>query len=161
DVNERTALYVNAYQELRDLTDIFRAYVASVKLVQKTQQICSTVRFLPLTDGERISAPLPEFHPSELFITVAQYSWSDRRERFRELMRGGSNNGGIALRGKVFSAIAAVEQETSIIREVRQELAAGIRAPSWTGKSGREYLAFNMDAREPPRKVPIVSADRG
>src|SRR5262249_21555731 len=125
DVNERTVLYVNAYQELRDLTDVFRAYVASAKLVQKNDQIWGTVRGLPLTEGEKISTRMPELHPSELFITVAHYTWTDRRGRSWELMRGGSNNGGIALRGKAFSAAAAVEQETPIISEVRQELAAG------------------------------------
>lgn len=157
DVNERISLYVNTYPELRDLTDVFRSYVASVKLVQQNARICAAVRGIPLSDSEKVKTPLPEFHPSELFITVAQYSWAKDGKRGWLVQSGSSINGGIALRGKEFSAAASVDRETTIISHVKQDLAFGVPAPTWQSPSGRRYIAFNLDPREPPARVPVVA----
>lgn len=157
DVNERTAQYVNAYQELRDLTDVFRAYVAGVKLVRQNARICASVRGMPLTEGEKVASPLPEFHPSELFLTVGKFVWSGGGGRGYQISNGTSINGGIAMRGTEFAATAGVERETPVIRQVKQSLAAGIPAPRWSDYAGRQYLAFNLDAREPLARTPITA----
>lgn len=156
DVNERTELYANAYQELRDLTDVFRAYVASVKIAKENPKVCGATN-TPLTEGEKVSTPLPEFHPTEIVLTAAQYGWRDGRGRYWQLISGSTISGGISLRGKAFFATAGSGTSTSITRAIKEDLAEGIPAPTWDGKSGRRYMAFNMDLREPPRKVPITA----
>ena len=156
DVNERIDLYANAYQELRDLTDIFRAYVASVKIVKENPKACG-VASVPLTDGEKVSSPLPEFHPTEITLAAARYSWWDGRARYWQLISGSTVSGGISLRGKEFFGAAAVTGQTPVTVAIRQDLADGVPASAWQGKSGRQYAAFDIDAREPPRKVPIVA----
>jgi hypothetical protein len=157
DVNARTALYVNAYQELHELTDVFRAYVASVKLVQQHRNLCSAVAKLPLSNGEKVTAPLPKFHPSELFITVARYTFDQNGSLGWRVQSGTAISGGIALRGKQFAAVAAIESETPIIAKVRQDLATSARPPMWTSAGGRRYLEFNVD--DPPPRAPILAAN--
>jgi hypothetical protein len=107
DVNARTSDYIDAYQELRDLTDVFRAYVASIKIVQQDRRVCGFVEGLPLTEEERVQTPLPELHPSELFITAARYLWSDSRSRHSVMASAHSVSGGIGLSGRKYLATAA------------------------------------------------------
>jgi hypothetical protein len=148
DVNKRTGVYVEAYQELRDLTDIFRAYIASTKIVKEEPQVCAK---LPgeLTSGEKLAQSLPRERPSDLFVAVADAQGV--RHSY-----GGWVSGGIALRGKQYYPQAVVEKETPLIAEIKRDLSSGVPAPDFTAASGRRYLAF--DTREPPRRVPIVAA---
>ncbi len=157
DVDRRTSVYSQAYQELRDLTDIFRAYVANVSIVRQKPEVCRAAQ-MPLSDGEKISAALPEFRPNELTITVAHYTWNNNGRKAWQLIEGSSINGGISLRGKQFYSQAATQNDTKLISEMRQMLAAEIPAQRWRATtSGREYIAFDIDARDPPAKVPIVA----
>lgn len=160
DVNERTERYAEAYLELRDLIDIFRAYIAAAKIIKQDQSICKHIPGTPMP-AEKVATPLPEAHPSEIIITVAQYAWSERRAKRWQLSTGTLNSGGIGLRGKQFLAVAGVERETALIKEVKQDLANGVPAPSWKSASGRQYVAFSVSGREPPRRVPIVAAGIG
>lgn len=160
DVNERTERYAEAYLELRDLIDIFRAYIAAAKIVKQDQSICKHIPGT-LMPAEKVATPLPAAHPSEIIITVAQYAWSERRAKRWQLSTGTLNSGGIGLRGKQFLAVAGVERETALIKEVKQDLANGVPAPGWKSKSGRQYIAFSASGREPPRRVPIVAAGAG
>ena len=161
DVNERTNVYAGAYQELRDLTDVFRAYIAALKIARQDGRVCGQVRGTPLSKGELVEAPLPDTHPTELTITVARHVWAVNRGRQMLIRSGNSASGGISLRGKEFYPTAIVERQTPIIEEVRRELAGGRpSAPTWKSPSGRQYIAFNLDPREPPPRVPIVATSR-
>jgi hypothetical protein len=155
DVNHRPALYANNYRELRELTEIFRAYIAAVSVVKDDAQICGNVGSTPLSDGEKVVERLPEFRPSDLFITVAAYASPDGSLRYAT---SNSVNGGISLRGKQFYPQAVVQQTTPIIRQIKLALVAGIPAASWSDSSGRQYIAFDTDPRESPARVPIVAA---
>jgi hypothetical protein len=123
DVNKRTEAYANAYQELRDLIDIFRAYIASTKIVKEDQQVCNTVP-RELASGEKVASALPQFHPSELFVTIAS---TDGGRRY---FTNNSVTGGISLRGKQYYDAAVVERETPLIAEIKQYLGAGPAPPS-------------------------------
>jgi hypothetical protein len=150
DVNKRTALYASAYQELRDLTGIFRAYIASTKIVKEEPDVCAK---LPdeLTGGERVPSAMPEFHPSELFITAAYAVGSSAYQ----YSTSSSVSGGISLRGKQYYQQAVIEKETPLIAEIKRDLSAGVPLPEFKSTSGRQYLAF--DTRELPRKIPIAA----
>ena len=147
DVNKRTAVYADTYQELRELTDIFRAYIASTRIVKEEPQVCAK---LPgeLTSGEKLAQALPPDRPSELFISVAHAQGVAPYS-------AGWVSGGISLRGKQFYPQAIVEKETPLIAEIKRDLSGGVPAPDFKAASGRRYLAF--DTREPPRRVPIVA----
>lgn len=144
DINARTDRYASAYDELRALTDVFRAYVSAVKVVQQASHICKSITLsaMPLLPSEKPSNALPEYHPSELFLTVAvrpgnQYS----------LAQVSSTNGGVSVRGKSFVAQElAVGTQTDLTRDMRRELATGVRSPSWRGSSGRQFVALRIDS---------------
>jgi hypothetical protein len=151
DVDDRFKDYSNAYSELRDLSDVFRAYVASVSLIKQAPEACRAAGS-PLSDGERISAPLPDSRPSELALTVAQYTSSDRWW----LITGSSVSGGISLRGKQFYSGATSQKRTQLTSEMAQLVLADIPAQRWVDvASGREYVAFSLES--PPPRAPIMA----
>ncbi|MEA2878768.1 MAG: hypothetical protein QOF14_3964 [Hyphomicrobiales bacterium] len=154
DVNARTDRYAAAYKELRELTEIFRAYVASVKVVRQDTEICGSVRTMPLFDAEKTLTPLPLFHPSELFINVVRYVSRQGNKRMLSLNSGTSVSGGIALRGREFYDASAITMETKVIADLKRELGAPIAPttvpqPVWKGESGRQYIALNVFEHTP------------
>lgn len=151
DVNSRTSLYSSAYSELRDLTGIFRAYVAAVSVAQKSERVCAAVRALPMSSGERVAQTLPEYHPAELFISIAKRSSA----RSWHVVTHSSVNGGVAVRGKALYSTATVAKPTPLIAEMERAVAAGIHEPKWN-KDGRQFVALTIDAAELP-KVPIAA----
>ena len=157
DVNARTEKYAAAYKELRDLTEIFRAYVASVKVARQDTQVCRAVRAMPLFDAEKTATPLPMFHPSEMFINVVRYVSRQGNKRLLSLNTGTSISGGIALRGREFYDASAVTLETKVIADLRREVAVPLAAaaapqPVWRGESGRQYIVLNV-------VEPVVATD--
>jgi hypothetical protein len=156
DVDQRTAIYAQAYPELRKLTEIFRAYVASVSISKQRPEICGAVP-AQLSDGEKTSEPLPEFRPSELTLTVAKYRRPNAGGRW-EFVNGSSISGGISLRGKQYYAQAARQVDTPAISEMQRMLVDDIPAQRWRSiSSGREYVALDLDAQGPPPRAPIVA----
>ena len=147
DINVRTEVYANAYNELRALTDVFRAYVAAIKIVQQERRICDSVTLaaLPLLPSEKASSVMPEYHPSELFLTVAM-----RPGNQYSLVQVSSTNGGVSVRGKAFvRQELAAGMQTPVIRDMKQELTGGARGPTWKGSSGRQFIALTVDAFDP------------
>ncbi len=145
DVNKRTVSYAAVYRELRDLTEIFRAYVAAVGLKNQKGSFC---RALPrgLLDAERARSPLPDHHPSELFMTVATYVDFSGKRCWASSGRVSSINGGVALRGKsLYDRAVKTAEETAVTRDLRRELADDIRKAEWTGKSGRRFIVLTLD----------------
>lgn len=152
DVNRRTPVYSAAYQELRDLRDIFRAYVAAVRMTQQHNEICASIHNLALSAGEKVSQAMPEFHPAELFITVAKRNLGSGWR----LARHSSVNGGVAVRGRALHSTGVVTKVTPLIAEIERQIQAGITQPKWQ-RQDRVYVAINIDPREPPAKVPIAA----
>jgi hypothetical protein len=124
DVNQRTQAYVNAYDELRALMNVFRAYVAAVSIVQRDQATCSRIRSIPMLATEKVERSLPSHHASELVITVATYLY--RGPRGSKFASGSARtmNGGISLRGKSFFAERMhLNEQTPMTLDLRRALA--------------------------------------
>jgi hypothetical protein len=157
DVNQRTEQYAAAYKELRELTDIFRAYVIASKYIKRYPSACAQIKKMPLVDGEKPDSPLPEFHPSELFITQASYS----RGRQVTVASAISTSGGIALRGKAFAEQStAINRSTPITLELRQEVDSNSHLDAWKAASGRQFVALKIgpdDAEAAIHKAPVVT----
>ena len=154
-LNGNAEKYANAYQELRDLINVFRAYVVAVKVVKLDAHVCVSVHKMPLVEAEKTATALPETRPSELFFTVATYVQSGRRERRTLHSSRWSVSGGISLRGKAFYAAGAVNKETPLIQEMQSQIARADTQRNWKSQSGRQYVALNIDTRDPPRRCPL------
>ena len=147
DINDRTQQYAAAYKELRDLTDVFRAYVANVAIVRQDRTACQTVHQIPIYDTERVSAPLPEFHPTEIFLYVMRYVAHEGRRRLLWLNSGNSVSGGIALRAQQFYDESSVALETQVIANMNRELAKSapvVDKASWRSDSGLNFILINL-----------------
>ena len=102
DVNARFEKYAQEYRELRSLVEVFRAYVAAVQVIRAAPSFCQSVRSLPLFESEKISKPLPQYHASEIFFTFAAYEFSTEKHRRLQVIRAGSQQGGVAVRARAF-----------------------------------------------------------
>lgn len=141
DVNRRIEKYAAAYQELRDLTDVFRAYVVASKYSKLYPHACKNVSLLSLLPAEKTDRPLPEHHVSELFITLGTFETSRRWTS----VTSRSINGGIALRGKLFSEQrTAAGRPTPVTLELKQEVEVNKQKDSWQSISGRQFIALKV-----------------
>lgn len=141
DVNQRTERYATAYKELRELTDIFRAYIVAAKYVKRFPKACRDVNSVPMLAAEKTEKPLPEHYSSELYITVAAFRTS--RRWFSNSLQ--SINGGISLRGKLFAQEqTTVGQVTPVTTEVRREVETDRPEVSWKTPSGRLFVSLRI-----------------
>jgi hypothetical protein len=146
DVNRRIKQYAAAYQELRALTEAFRLYVTAVAFTQRDPNLCTGAKALPLLPTEQISQPLPEFHPSELYFSLATYTKTIGDRRRWWLGSSSSRDGGVSPRGKeLYEREAAQPRQTPITAEIRQEAVSTQDQPVWQSKSGRIYVAIDSD----------------
>jgi hypothetical protein len=105
DVNRRFPEYMKQYPELRRLVEVFRAYVASRKIVEGSQRACAGLRIedFPLFPAERVADPLPDRHPIPLWsfhLARADIKYTDSAGTTWTLpAQGGvtSYSGGVAL----------------------------------------------------------------
>lgn len=153
DLNSRTAIYADAYQELNKLTDVFRAYIAAVRVAKSSVVVCPSIRSSALLEAEKLKTKLPAYHEAELFLTVARQNTN----RSMKVVSSSSVSGGVSLQGKKFYSSAAVSRDTDFLRELRSDIVGNIGSGAWTGRSGRRYIAFNLDSRDPVRRAPIVA----
>jgi hypothetical protein len=156
DVNERTEQYAVAYRELKDLTEVFRAYVANVAIVRQDKAACDAVHDTPLYDAEKITAPLPEFHQTEMFLYVTRYVVNEGRRRRMWLDSANAVSGGIALRAQQFFDESTTVMETKVIADLDRELAKPAPAEAgWRGDSGRNFILINLRGGEgsPPESA--------
>jgi hypothetical protein len=148
DVNGRIKQYVEAYDELRELTEIFRLYVAAVAFTRKDPRICPSVEATPLLRSERLTGSLPEFHASELYFVFATYVQSGPNgKKSWWFGSSGSHDGGVSPRGKeYFEREAALVEQTAITKAVTEDVSN--RKPGqevWRGPSGRDNVALAVD----------------
>ena len=155
DVNARTALYAESFDELRELTAVFRAYVAALKVANDNASVCSTVQQLPLSPGEEIEAPLPAYRDAIVHRAVKRTT-SGRMLYTRTNMMV---SGGIGMRGRRLYETRAIEKETPISTTLRQEVERGVTQPAWE-RDGRQYVALSIDPREPPPRAPITASSK-
>lgn len=152
DLNARTALYAESFDELRELTGAFRAYVAALKVANDNSTVCSTIQGLALSPGEKIQAPLPAYRDAIVHRAVKRTT-SGRIIYTRTNMMV---SGGIGMRGRRLYETGAIEKETQISTTLRQEVERGVSQPAWE-RDGRQYVALDIDPREPPPRVPITA----
>lgn len=161
-LNARIERFAEVYVELRQLVDVFRAYVAAVAIVNRNNGVCRGVNYLELHDSEKVSQPLPDFHRSELLVTYAFYVHGSGLRR--RLYSGGVSNtsGGISLSGSsLVEKYKSFDRSSAMTQAIRGELAGGIPADSWSGAGGLRFVAFAVDkppepAWSAPREAPIL-----
>ena len=147
DVNGRIQQYVDAYDELRALTEIFRLYVAAVAYTKKEPAVCQSVEATPLLASERVQTPLPVFHSSELYFVFASFMQSGANgQKHWWFGSSSSYDGGVSPHGKeYFEKEAAVPQRTQITKNVELDAAGKHEEGVWRGASGRSNLALVPD----------------
>ena len=144
DVSTRFDQYAASYDELRLLRDVFRAYIAAVKLSDGNEQMCRALDALPLNESEKVAAPLPDYHPSELFVTVGNYWTTSKKGSEVQFARTSSVNGGVSIAGQEFAESATRESETAITRAIEAAIAIG--TPRRSNLPGsRVFVAFTVD----------------
>jgi len=149
DVSRRSAEYGEAFEELRQLTHVFRAYVAALKIARENARACPVVGRMPLLDSEKVTQPLPASRPALMFAAIA-------RTGGRTWSQYATVQGGIAMRGRKLHETATVARVTPLMAQLRRDLDAGTPTPMWE-RDGRQFVALSIEGREPPRKVPIVA----
>jgi formylglycine-generating enzyme required for sulfatase activity len=153
-LNAEARSYANAYEEFQALIDIFRAYVVSLKVVRQDRRVCGGVRNLPLTDREKVSSPMPEFHASELFFSKAAYAWKIAGRRQWQLQSAGQFSGGVGLRGRAFFASSQSGQlDTAIIEDIKAGIQSTDHESTWRIASGRQFIALGLDRADVPPEV--------
>ena len=140
DVSIRFEEYASVYPELQMLREIFRSWVAAAQIASKRSDICNRVAKLPLLDFEKITS-LPEYHPSELFITVATYRPLARPSAQVRVVAS-SINGGVSISGESFLERNLQFGQTEITKSVHQEVELGDRVESGNGEKVRVFLRF-------------------
>jgi len=156
--------YAAAYKEYRALVEVFRAYVAAVHARRTEPRLCAK---LPkdLLDAERLSTALPEYHSTDLALTIGWYEYSDGRFRRAIGVTDALFQGGVSVGAtRLFGQIAPSGSDTPILRELKAESTKMYEAPTWTGDSGRQFVAFTFDdvaASVPPVRPANVSLKEG
>ncbi|MEA2839099.1 MAG: hypothetical protein QOF41_429 [Methylobacteriaceae bacterium] len=134
DVSARFEEYAQAYDELSLLRDLFRAYVAAVQLTTRNDHLCTRLEALPLLDSETLVNPLPDYRPSELFVTIAKYTNADRRFLPSTIL---SVSGGVSIGGGRFLDGSVVRGETPLTRMILH--------PDQSSDPDRRYISLVFD----------------
>ncbi|MEZ0085259.1 hypothetical protein [Bradyrhizobium japonicum] len=155
DVSTRFARYAENYDELRLLRDVSRAYIAARKLTDANERLCASLDAMPLLESERVSARLPDYHPSELFVTIAHYWTTSRQDDKTQSVRASSMSGGVSIAGQKFVELAMRDGETTITRAVKAALAGVNLHQADTIDFDRKFISFivNDDSGAPVRLV--------
>jgi hypothetical protein len=148
DVNRRIDRYAAAYPELQALLEVFRAYVAAVRISREGPLLCAKIRSIPLLDAERPAGLLPEHYSSEIFLTVAKYTYSTGQQRSQLTIKRDAVSGGVSFQGKLFYERALRPGQTRITQVIKSELAQFMPRVEWTGGSGHQFIALTVDSGE-------------
>jgi hypothetical protein len=148
DLNQNVEEYVAQYRELQLLNELFRAYIVAVQITEQNEGVCGRLKALPLLDAERVFAPLPEFHPSELFITIGMYEFSVPKGRRLLTMNARSVNGGVSIGGKLYSATQIAVGGTFVTQSINRVIPIHPEEVSWSADD-RQFIAFNVESDMP------------
>ncbi|WP_194479225.1 hypothetical protein [Bradyrhizobium sp. CCBAU 53338] len=141
DVTKRFDTYADAYEELAILRDVVRSYVAAVKIVDANQSLCRALQEQPLLPAERVAVELPQYHPSELFLTVGFYWSTTKRGREGRSIRSASVNGGVSIAGQQFADTAMRVGETAITKTVMSAINGGMTIAS---DPDRKFISLSI-----------------
>jgi hypothetical protein len=145
DVTARYEQYAEVYEELRILRELFRAYIAAVHLADKNEVLCQQVDGLPLLESERVAVALPEYHRSELFLTVGN-RWSvSRTARDSQILQSSSMSGGVSIGGRQFVEVATRSGQTAITQAVSDTIASNGFNEASKADPGRRYILLNFN----------------
>jgi hypothetical protein len=148
DVNNNIESYVSAYRELQALTEVIRAYVAAVHVVKSNNSVCGQLNGLPLLDSEKTMQPLPDYHPSEVMISVQRYTYGTGEAVQTLAAQAIAHNGGVTIAGKQFYEAGKIGPQTKIITDLKREVAlvANIETikPLWEDNSGRQFIVLSL-----------------
>jgi hypothetical protein len=143
-VNSQIDEFIRAYHELRSLSEVFRAYVAAVKLVPQTGEACRRLSDLPLLDEEKLTEPLPQHHPSELFITVGSFEYSEGRTRRLQTTQAFGINGGVSAGAQTFLSANLKSGPTAITQLLLHGLVQG-EPPAQTWQlDDRKFVSLDL-----------------
>jgi hypothetical protein len=156
--NKTPQEYATAYSEYQVLVEVFRAYIVAVRVKEARPSLCSR---LPsgLLESEKASAPLPEYHPTELTLTIGWFEYSDGTVRraigspAELLFQGGVSIGAT-------SFLRAFVQRASLSPTIKQLTAQAARpTPNYTWKDddGRQYVSFALD--EASLAAPVTTSE--
>jgi hypothetical protein len=162
DVNGRMDEYAAAYKELAQLTEIFRLYVAAIAVVKRgaNGDVCPSLINMPLQPSEKVKSALPEYHPSEMFYTIASYKVDKPDKGWSSWWAmSSSHSGGVSPSGLELYQSAKIAS-TPVIESVRSDLVGHRGAETWVNKSGRKYVALLLDSPA-PGSAPVVQGPNG
>lgn len=159
DVSTRFDQYAQYYDELRLLREVFRAYIAARKITEANDRLCGTLDAMPLLDSEKLAARLPDYHPSELFVTIASYSTVSRKGSQTQFVKASSMSGGVSIAGQKFTETAMRDGETTLTRAVVAALAGVNLGQADAIDSDRKFISFIVDDRS-GAPVRLVSSAR-
>ncbi|MEY9880430.1 hypothetical protein [Bradyrhizobium sp. USDA 329] len=145
DVSARFAQYAQHYDELGLLREVFRAYIAARKVTEANDRLCGTLDAMPLLDAEKPKAPLPNYHPSELFVTVASCSAVSKKGGQTQFVKASSMSGGVSIAGQKFAETAMRDGETTVTRAVEAALAGVNLGKPDAIDPDRKFISFIVD----------------
>lgn len=158
DVNAQAAHYAEAYKELQQLTEIFRAYLMSVAITQQQPGACQPVRRLPLIDTEKVTSALPTTHPSIISLTVAHEVTGGSRSRRMKVGSSVSTSGGIALRGRQFARRAIKNQRTQFIERIDRRVDLALARPSQAVRHDNDlqFVTLTYEEKKEVPRAPVL-----
>jgi hypothetical protein len=142
--NQTPTRYAAAYSEYEQLIEVFRAYIVAVLATHAHSSLCS---LLPseLLDAEKVSSPLPAYHPTDFTVTMAWYEYADKKGRRVIGVPGGLFQGGVSIGADRFLENAtSTTAVTPIIAALQTEAAKAIDSFSRNNDTGRVFLAFDV-----------------
>jgi hypothetical protein len=152
DLNRNVEEYVAQYRELQTLNELFRSYIVAVQITNENEGLCDRLEALPLLDAERVSAPLPEYHQSELFITIGMYEFSVPKGRKVVSAGSKSASGGVSISGKLFNSTQMAIGGTLVTHNLNEEILQHPEEGGW-GADGRSFIAFDVESGMPHAEV--------
>lgn len=145
DVSTRFDQYAEYYDELKLLREVARAYIAARKIINANERLCGKLDAMPLLDSEKLSTKLPEYHPSELFVTIASYSTTSRKGGQTQFVRTSSMSGGVSIAGQKFDEMATRDGETVITRALEAAIGGAVLDPSNLAGPDRKFISLAID----------------
>jgi hypothetical protein len=114
-------------------------------MMKDARPLCARIQAMPLLDAEKAVVPLPKNYPSELFVTVGSYEFTDGKFRRLSSITGQSINGGVSISGRSLYATAVRFAPTLITQLIDQVLNQRTDQTEWD-VNDRRFIAFNIES---------------
>jgi hypothetical protein len=117
-----------------------------VQITRNNPSICTRFYYIPLLESEKVAHPLPAFHPTELFLTLASYEFTSGKFRRKLAVQGSSLNGGVAIRARAYFEEATSSTATEITKVVNVQAPQLREDATWQLSGNRHFIALLIDA---------------